>query len=107
MNVLSFAQHPKAGLIYDRRAAVTLHVVDDRLVSYSQTYLAKLSVLRDRLNLMSEQDAVITLYRDNDIPNNSAIVSTKLAYSYLLDAKGARYTCQRGISVLKTVQPAM
>lgn len=84
-----FAQHPKAGLIYDRRAAVTLHVVDDRLVSYSQTYLAKLSVLRDRLNLMSEQDAVITLYRDNDIPNNSAIVSTQLAYSYLLDAKGS------------------
>ncbi|BAN75718.1 MULTISPECIES: two-component system regulatory protein YycI [Lacticaseibacillus] len=84
-----FAQHPKAGLIYDRRAAVTLHVNDNRLVSYTQTYLSKLSVLRDRLNLMSEQDAVIALYRDNDIPNNSAIVSTKLAYSYLLDAKGS------------------
>lgn len=84
-----FAQHPKAGLIYDRRAAVTLHVNDNRLVSYTQTYLSKLSVLRDRLNLMSEQDAAIALYRDNDIPNNSAIVSTKLAYSYLLDAKGS------------------
>ena len=84
-----FAQHPKAGLIYDRRAVVTLHVNDNRLVSYTQTYLSKLSVLRDRLNLMSEQDAVIALYRDNDIPNNSAIVSTKLAYSYLLDAKGS------------------
>lgn len=84
-----FAQHPQAGLIYDRRAAVTLHVSDNRLVSYTQTYLTKLNILRDHLSLMSEQDAVIALYRDNDIPNNSAIVFTQLAYSYLLDAKGS------------------
>lgn len=84
-----FAQHPTAGLIYDRRAAVTLHVSDNRLVSYTQTYLTQLNILRELLSLMSEQDADFALYREHDIQYNSAIVSTQLAYSYLLDDKGS------------------
>lgn len=88
-NTYVFSQKTKQGLIYDKRGQVSFTVTGDKLVSYKQTYIAKLSVLRSNVALCSEQDAIVTLYRDNELPTSSKVLWTQLAYSYLLDAKGS------------------
>ncbi|KRK73973.1 two-component system regulatory protein YycI [Lacticaseibacillus nasuensis] len=87
-NHIVFAQN-SGKLVYDRRAQLVFSFSDSRLIGYTQTYIETLRVLRSNVSLCSEQDAIITLYRDNELTNNAKVVWTKLAYSYLLDAKGS------------------
>ena len=84
-----FVQAEKPHMLYDRRGMLVMTVKNNRLVSYTQTYVNQLIELRDDVSLATEQDAVATLYRDNDLPANSKVQWTKLAYSYLLDTRGS------------------
>lgn len=84
-----FAQKIGGHLFYDDRAQLTLHVANHRLTGYTQTYLPSATTLRANVALCSAQDAVTTLYRENEIANNSTVKWTRLAYTYLLDAKGS------------------
>ncbi|WP_125702386.1 two-component system regulatory protein YycI [Lacticaseibacillus daqingensis] len=84
-----FAQRVAGRVIYDPRAQITFTVANGRLTGYTQTYLKSLDVLRADVALCSAQDAVVTLYRENEIPNSATVRWTQLAYTYLLDAKGA------------------
>ncbi|WP_179394014.1 two-component system regulatory protein YycI [Lacticaseibacillus absianus] len=88
-NSYVFVQKVGGRLIYDPRAQITFTVANGRLTSYTQTYLAQVDVLRADVTLCSAQDAVVTLYRENELPNNATVRWTQLAYTYLLDAKGA------------------
>lgn len=88
-NTYVFAQKDGGRLLYDSRAALTFTVVDGELSRYTQTYVPNLKLLRGNVALCSEQDAIVTLYRDNELPANSKILWTRLAYSYLLNAKGS------------------
>ncbi|WP_262315240.1 two-component system regulatory protein YycI [Lacticaseibacillus parakribbianus] len=84
-----FAQKVGGHVIYDALARLTLTVADGQLTGYTQTKLRHLTALRSNMALCSAQDAVITLYRGNEIANSATVRWTKLAYTYLLDAKGA------------------
>ncbi|WP_390409567.1 two-component system regulatory protein YycI [Lacticaseibacillus jixiensis] len=84
-----FAQKVGGHLVYDRRAQVTFTVVNDKLVSYTQTYIADMTVLKSNVELISPQEAVVTLYKDNEIPNAATVQWLELAYNYLLDTKGS------------------
>jgi len=88
-NVVAFAQKIAAGRVYDDRAVIYFKIDNDRLVSYTQTYISKPEQLRNLVSLVSDEDAVVTLYRDNEILNNSKVLWTRLAYTWLLDAKGS------------------
>lgn len=52
-----------------------------RVYAYTQTYLTKIHVLRPRMNTISQQAAVIWLYKHNYIPNNSKINWASLGYT--------------------------
>lgn len=88
-NIYAFAQHFKEGAIYDDRAMLYVRVEGNRVMGYTQMYTAQPEILRDGIKLVSNEDAVIELYRDNDILNNSKVLWTKLGYTWLLDAKGS------------------
>ncbi|WP_279384833.1 two-component system regulatory protein YycI [Lacticaseibacillus manihotivorans] len=62
---------------------------NNKLVSYKQTYIAKMSVLKSNVELTSARDAVVTLYKDNEIANGAKVDWVELAYNYLLDTKGS------------------
>ncbi|WP_225047973.1 two-component system regulatory protein YycI [Lacticaseibacillus kribbianus] len=84
-----FAQRIDGHTLYDALARLTLTVSDGKLTGYTQTYLRGITQLRTNMALCSAQDAVVTLYRENEIPNSATVRWTKLAYTYLLDVKGA------------------
>lgn len=84
-----FAQKIAGKLVNDPRAQLTLHVADGRLTGYTQTYLQNLVTLRDKVTLCTAQDAVTTLYRENEIASNSKVLWVRLSYTYLLNAKGS------------------
>lgn len=84
-----FAQRVRGNLVNDSRAQLTLHVADGRLTGYTQTYLNNLVTLRSDVALCSAQDAVTTLYRENEIASNSKVLWVRLSYTYLLNAKGS------------------
>ncbi|MFD1441600.1 two-component system regulatory protein YycI [Lacticaseibacillus hegangensis] len=84
-----FAQKISGHLVNDPHAQLTLHVSDGHLTGYTQTYLPNLVTLRQDVNLCSAQDAVTTLYRENEITSNSKVLWTRLSYTYLLNAKGS------------------
>lgn len=52
-----------------------------QIQSYQQTYIADLAVLRDKQSLISERDAITTLYDNTRIPAGSKIKWTRLAYT--------------------------
>lgn len=51
---------------------------------YTQTYLENTRTLQQRLTAISQQHAVVWLYRHNQIPNNSQVRWAKLGYTKLL-----------------------
>lgn len=57
------------------------------ITGYEQDYLENIEPLREKQELISEYDAVSTLYMNMRIPANSSIEWTKLAYSKVLTAQ--------------------
>ncbi|MCI1986301.1 MAG: two-component system regulatory protein YycI [Lactobacillus sp.] len=84
-----FCQQIQGHKIYDQRAQITFYVVNNKLTGYTQTYISKMSVLKSNVELTSAQDAVLALYKDNELANNAKVVWVELAYNYLLDTKGS------------------
>ncbi|QEA35767.1 two-component system regulatory protein YycI [Weissella soli] len=59
----------------------------NRLVRYAQTYIGNVEVLRDAVEVISGADALKDLYQYNELPNNSTVKWTKLAYTALITVK--------------------
>lgn len=59
----------------------------NRLVRYTQTYISNVEVLRDTVEVISGADALKDLYQYNELPNNSTVRWTKLAYTSLITVK--------------------
>lgn len=51
------------------------------LKSYTQTHLIHIEPLREKQSLISEKDAIFSLYLNNKLPSDSIIQGTLLAYS--------------------------
>ncbi len=73
------------GLIYSTEAQVRFNLnANHQIVSYTQSYLQDVKSLREKSETISETRALIWLYQYNEIPNNTKVVWSKLAYTKLL-----------------------
>lgn len=54
---------------------------------YTQTHLNNIEPLREKMELISEREAVTTLYTSNRLPNESEIIWTQLAYSRIMQVR--------------------
>lgn len=84
-----FAEKVNGNLILDDRGQLILTVHDGQLTGYTQTYVDKLLTMRNDEELISEHEAVTTLYQSNEIVANSRVIWIHKGYTYLLDAKGS------------------
>lgn len=57
---------------------------NQQVIGYTQTYLENTATLQQRSTTISQQHAIIWLYRHNQLPNNSQIRWTMLGYTKLL-----------------------
>lgn len=80
-----FVQKAMNGLIYSTEAQVRFNLnANHQIVSYTQSYLQDVKSLREKSETISETRALIWLYQYNEIPNNTKVVWSKLAYTKLL-----------------------
>ncbi|AKP67919.1 two-component system regulatory protein YycI [Companilactobacillus ginsenosidimutans] len=86
---LVYAETGPLGVMYDKTGQLIFSVVNGKVVSYTQTYMKTLDILQEKQATKSEQDVVTNLYSSSEIPNNSKITYTNMAYTKLLEAKGS------------------
>ncbi|CAH0416666.1 two-component system regulatory protein YycI [Periweissella fabaria] len=81
-----YVQVVPSGKVYDSSGEVHFKLDDDGYVSgYTQTYVSQPKILREKTPTISEEKALTWLYQYNQIPNNTTVLWTKLAYTKLLD----------------------
>lgn len=81
-----YVQSFPAGLVFDNTGEIKFKIDDDGyVVGYTQTHVSEPKILREKTPTISEEKALTWLYQYNEIPNNAAVVWTKLAYSKLLN----------------------
>lgn len=59
-----------------------------RLEKIQQMHLSNLTALREKMPLVSEEDALTTLYINNKLSKNDEILCSKLAYTLVLQVRG-------------------
>lgn len=59
-----------------------------RLEKIKQMHLSNLTALREKMPLVSEEDALTTLYINNKLSKNDEILWSKLAYTLVLQVRG-------------------
>lgn len=59
-----------------------------RIEKIQQMHLSNLTALREKMPLVSEEDALTTLYINNKLSKNDEILWSKLAYTLVLQVKG-------------------
>lgn len=88
-DVIIFAQKIKQGLITDSQGMLTFNLSNGVITGYTQTYLPKVTVLREKQTTISAKEAVSLLYTTGDLPQNSKIVWCQFGYSELMDVRGS------------------
>lgn len=83
-----FCQKTRYGVIVDGHGRLEVTVRDDKVTGYTQTYATNVTTMHRAQKLISAREAVLTLYRSNEIVNNSTVTWTKLGYTELLTTKG-------------------
>ncbi|MFT8410571.1 MAG: two-component system regulatory protein YycI [Schleiferilactobacillus perolens] len=84
-----FAQKVDGNLIMDSHGQLVFQIRSGWVTGYTQTYINDLIKLQEMDQTKSAQEAVMLLYTYSEIPTNSKILWEKLAYGWLLDAKGS------------------
>lgn len=84
-----FVQKVNGHTLIDDRGQLVLKVKSERLTGYTQTYVDKLLTMRNDETLISEREAVTTLYQNNEIVANSRVIWIHRGYTWLLNAKGS------------------
>ena len=89
-NTVVYTQEVADGPIYSRYGEIRFSLTNAGTVTgYTQGYLANLSTLREKTETISERKALIWLYQYNQIPNNTKVVWTKLAYTRYFNLKNS------------------
>lgn len=83
-NTIVYVQKLDSGVVYDQSGRLEFQIVGNRIVSYTQNYIIKPSILREKQTTISAQKAVNNLYVNNEIPANSQIKWVNKAYAKLL-----------------------
>ena len=68
---------------------LTFNLSNGVITGYTQTYLPKVTVLREKQTTISAKEAVSLLYTTGDLPQNSKIVWCQFGYSELMDVRGS------------------
>ncbi|ARN91432.1 two-component system regulatory protein YycI [Levilactobacillus brevis] len=89
-NTVVYTQEVADGPIYSRYGEIRFSLTNAGTVTgYTQGYLANVSTLREKTETISERKALIWLYQYNQIPNNTKVVWTKLAYTRYFNLKNS------------------
>ncbi|MBX6948888.1 two-component system regulatory protein YycI [Levilactobacillus brevis] len=89
-NTVGYTQKVADGPIYSRYGEIRFSLTNAGTVTgYTQGYLANVSTLREKTETISERKALIWLYQYNQIPNNTKVVWTKLAYTRYFNLKNS------------------
>ena len=89
-NTVVYTQKVADGPIYSRYGEIRFSLTNAGTVTgYTQGYLANVSTLREKTETISERKALIWLYQYNQIPNNTKVVWTKLAYTRYFNLKNS------------------
>lgn len=89
-NTVVYTQEGADGPIYSRYGEIRFSLTNAGTVTgYTQGYLANVSTLREKTETISERKALIWLYQYNQIPNNTKVVWTKLAYTRYFNLKNS------------------
>ncbi|MFD1471909.1 two-component system regulatory protein YycI [Companilactobacillus mishanensis] len=84
-----YAETSDLGDMYDKTGQIVFSVANNRVISYTQTYVNNLQILHEKQATKSERDVITTLYSNSEIPNNSKISYANMAYTKLLTAKNS------------------
>ncbi|GEK06759.1 two-component system regulatory protein YycI [Schleiferilactobacillus harbinensis] len=84
-----YAQKVDGQLLMDSHGQLVFQIRNGWVTGYTQTYIDRLLKLQEMDQTKSAQEAVMLLYTYSEIPSNSRILWEKLAYGWLLDAKGS------------------
>ncbi|ANK61848.1 two-component system regulatory protein YycI [Loigolactobacillus backii] len=87
---LVFTQKISEGDLYDEAGELVFQVNDNHQVTnYQQTYINRLTTLREKEQTISAKQAVQDLYTDNEISSGATIKWTSVGYSRLLDVNNS------------------
>lgn len=87
-NTIIYTQKMEGRAVFGSEGQLRFKVgKNHKVYGYTQTYLNNIQVLRPRAVTISQQEAVIWLYKHNYIPNNSKIRWAKLGYAKTLLTK--------------------
>ncbi|MCH4170053.1 MAG: two-component system regulatory protein YycI [Lactobacillus sp.] len=84
-----FVQKHNDQAVFDSKARLEFEIDDGTITGYTQRYINNFIVLREKNTVISAKEAVNNIYMSSEIPTNSTIIWTKLAYYGFLDAKGS------------------
>lgn len=84
-----YTQKLPEGNLYDAHGEIIFQISGKQIVSYEQTYINKVTTLREKEATITEKQAVLALYSNNAIANGATIKWTTLGYSRLLDANNS------------------
>lgn len=92
-NSFYFSQEYKGIPFYDETSALILNVEEEeggnyQLMDYSQTHLSNVEELREKQSVITEHDAIVTLYLSNKIPSGATIEKTALVYTRIYAVRG-------------------
>lgn len=80
---------------YDDTSELIIHVAEDEkekdsgnIISYEQTYLENIEPLREQQSLISEREAVISLYTNNRLQPSSTVKWLTLGYTRIFTVRG-------------------
>lgn len=79
-----FGQKFANGVLMDENGQLNFKVNNHQVASYTQTYLKKPTVLREKETTISEKNAIVSLYTNNELANNTTVKWIKLGYSHLM-----------------------
>ncbi|MGX4764024.1 two-component system regulatory protein YycI [Holzapfeliella sp. JNUCC 72] len=71
------------GLIYDDKGQIRFQIKGNAITSYIQSYSSDLAQIGEKQTTISQQSAIINLYSQKAISNNSKVTFLKLGYSPL------------------------
>lgn len=84
-NEVVYVQVVPSGTIMAPSGQLRFRVGDkNQVIGYTQSYVSNVEPLREKTTTISQQKALIWLYQYNELPNNSRVVWSRLAYSRLL-----------------------
>ncbi|MGY3749677.1 two-component system regulatory protein YycI [Vagococcus acidifermentans] len=88
-----FVQEWEGLLFNDVTSQLVLEVKDAgntslSVAGYQQTYLKNIEPLREKQSLISEKEAIVSLYTNNRLPSASKIEWSQLAYTQMFTVRG-------------------